>query len=111
MKRIGYTWTQITSFENLLIAYKKARLGKRSRNEVALFGLNLETNLLQLQDELINKTYMPGAYRLFTIYERKPRRGGSWNNETANIRSSARNRNNTDNRNNNVGFRAASPPL
>ncbi len=73
MKRIGNIWTQITSFENLLIAYKKARLGKRSRNEVALFGLNLETNLLQLQDELINKTYVPGAYRLFTIYERKPR--------------------------------------
>ncbi|WP_369408821.1 SUMF1/EgtB/PvdO family nonheme iron enzyme [endosymbiont of Lamellibrachia barhami] len=41
-------------------------------------------------------------------------RGGSWNNKTDWLRSSARNRNNTDNRNNNVGFRvyrAASPPL
>ena len=32
-------------------------------------------------------------------------RGGSWNNNTDWVRSSARNRNNTDNRNNNVGFR------
>jgi hypothetical protein len=41
-------------------------------------------------------------------------RGGSWNNTTDWLRSSARNRNNTDNRNNNLGFRvfrAASPPL
>jgi hypothetical protein len=41
-------------------------------------------------------------------------RGGSWNNETDWLRSSARNRNNTDNRNDNLGFRvlrAASPPL
>ncbi|MEA3411325.1 MAG: SUMF1/EgtB/PvdO family nonheme iron enzyme [Pseudomonadota bacterium] len=40
-------------------------------------------------------------------------RGGSWNNKPDRVRSSARNRNNTDNRNNNLGFRvlrAASPP-
>ncbi|WP_375339140.1 SUMF1/EgtB/PvdO family nonheme iron enzyme [Candidatus Thiothrix phosphatis] len=40
-------------------------------------------------------------------------RGGSWNNKPDWLRSSARNRNNTDNRNNNVGFRvlrSASPP-
>jgi len=40
-------------------------------------------------------------------------RGGSWNNNTGWLRSSARNRNNTDNRNDNLGFRvlrAASPP-
>jgi hypothetical protein len=32
-------------------------------------------------------------------------RGGSWNNNPDNLRSSNRNRNNTDNRNNNLGFR------
>jgi hypothetical protein len=32
-------------------------------------------------------------------------RGGSWNNESANARSAARNNNNPDNRNNNLGFR------
>ncbi len=34
-------------------------------------------------------------------------RGGSWNNNPDNLRSANRNRNNTDNRNNNLGFRVA----
>ena len=34
-------------------------------------------------------------------------RGGSWNNNMRNVRSSNRNRNRPDNRNNNVGFRCA----
>jgi hypothetical protein len=34
-------------------------------------------------------------------------RGGAWNNKPENLRSAARNRNNPDNRNNNVGFRLA----
>ncbi|MEB3233019.1 MAG: SUMF1/EgtB/PvdO family nonheme iron enzyme [Leptolyngbyaceae bacterium] len=32
-------------------------------------------------------------------------RGGSWNNNPRNCRSANRNRNNVDNRNNNLGFR------
>jgi hypothetical protein len=32
-------------------------------------------------------------------------RGGSWNNETINLRGANRNRNNPNNRNNNRGFR------
>jgi hypothetical protein len=35
-------------------------------------------------------------------------RGGSWNNNPANLRSANRNRNTPDNRNNNNGFRLAS---
>jgi len=34
-------------------------------------------------------------------------RGGSWNNKPENLRSANRNRNETDNRNNNLGFRLA----
>ena len=34
-------------------------------------------------------------------------RGGSWNNDAANCRSGNRNRNQPDNRNNNLGFRPA----
>ncbi|WP_110721462.1 SUMF1/EgtB/PvdO family nonheme iron enzyme [Thiolinea disciformis] len=32
-------------------------------------------------------------------------RGGSWNNNTENVRCAVRNRNHPNNRNNNVGFR------
>jgi Sulfatase-modifying factor enzyme 1 len=41
---------------------------------------------------------------------RRVLRGGSWNNKPENLRSANRNRNNTDNRNNNIGFRVASTP-
>jgi formylglycine-generating enzyme required for sulfatase activity len=36
---------------------------------------------------------------------RKDVRGGSWNNNPQNLRAANRNRNTTDNRNNNLGFR------
>jgi formylglycine-generating enzyme required for sulfatase activity len=35
-------------------------------------------------------------------------RGGSWNNNTNNLRAANRNNNTPDNRNNNIGFRVAS---
>ncbi len=73
MKRLGGLWPQIVSFENLLLAYRKARKGKRRSSAVAEFAFDLESNLLGLQQELRAGTYNPGEYRLFTIYERKPR--------------------------------------
>ncbi len=73
MKRIGGLWEHIVSFENLLLAYRKARRGKRGRVEVARFGCDLEVELLKLQSELKEGCYSPGNYRQFTIYERKPR--------------------------------------
>jgi retron-type reverse transcriptase len=73
MKRLDGIWERVTSFANLLQAYRKARRGKRSKRGVAEFGLNLEHELLTLQRSLQDGTYQPGEYRLFTIYERKPR--------------------------------------
>jgi retron-type reverse transcriptase len=73
MKRLGGIWPQVVSFENLLLAYRKARRGKGRSPDVARFALDLEKELLSLQRELREETYQPGAYRLFPIYERKPR--------------------------------------
>ncbi len=73
MKRLGGVWEQLVSFKNLLLAYKKARRGKSRRSSVAGFECNLEKELLQLQRELQSGDYQPGDYRVFTIYERKPR--------------------------------------
>jgi retron-type reverse transcriptase len=73
MKRIGNLWPQLVSFENLLLAYRKARRGKQHRDAVAAFSLKLEPELLRLQAELQSGGYRPGEYRCFTIYERKPR--------------------------------------
>lgn len=74
MKRHGNLFSQITSFENLYLASRKARKGKRLNDNVISFEKNIEEGLFKLQEELISKTYMPGAYREFIIYERKPRK-------------------------------------
>jgi RNA-directed DNA polymerase len=73
VKRIGGLWRHLTAFDNLLFAYRKARCGKSRSPQVQAFALDLERNLLRLQRELIHDEYQPGRYRLFTIYERKPR--------------------------------------
>jgi RNA-directed DNA polymerase len=47
------------------------------------------------------------ALEAWTAPCRRVVRGGSWNNNPQNLRSANRNRNTTDNRNNNLGFRVA----
>jgi RNA-directed DNA polymerase len=73
MKRFGNLWSAVTSFENLHLAYIKARKGKQDRPGVSTFTFNLETNLVVLQRALVNGRYQPGSYRQFIIRERKPR--------------------------------------
>jgi retron-type reverse transcriptase len=73
MKRHNHLWPAITSFENLLLAAYKARQGKRFRPNVLEFNHNLERNLLTLQTQLRDRTYQPGTYRTFEIFEPKPR--------------------------------------
>ena len=73
MHRIGNIWDEVVSMDNLYTAYCKARKGKRRRPDVAGFTLDLEQNLSVLQRELVTGIYTPGAYRQFTVYERKPR--------------------------------------
>jgi retron-type reverse transcriptase len=73
MKRHGNLWPILTSFPNLLRASKKAKRGKRFRPSVAAFEFGLEPELWELQQELVTKTYRPGKYRSFYVYEPKKR--------------------------------------
>ena len=73
MKRIGKLWPQVVSFDNLWLAYNKAKRAKANRDSVAAFSFNVEVELLTLQQELVSGTYQPGKYRQFVIKERKPR--------------------------------------
>lgn len=58
---------------NLYNAYLKARKHKRYRSEVLKFSYALEENLIQIQNELIWRTYTVGPYRPFIVYEPKKR--------------------------------------
>src|SRR3990170_3163616 len=66
-------YQQLFSWENLLLAYRKASKGKRGQANVAEFEYRLEDNLLQLQRELREKIYEPGNYYSFYIHDPKRR--------------------------------------
>jgi len=66
-------FTQLTSWENLLLATRKASRGKRGKANVATYEHNLEENLLELQTELRRGSYQPGGYVSFVIHEPKRR--------------------------------------
>ncbi len=73
MKRYGNLWPELIRFPNLLRAARNAGRGKRHQANVARFGFRLESELVQLQDELASRTYQPGQYRTFEIFEPKRR--------------------------------------
>ncbi len=73
MKRVKQLWPEIMTFENLLLASRKAQLGKRFQPEVGHFNAGLERELVLLKQQLSTKTYRPGPYRAFYIQEPKPR--------------------------------------
>src|SRR5690606_21975580 len=66
-------YTELISWDNLLLAYHKAARGKRGQGNVARFEHRLEDNLLALQAELRDQSYRPGGYVSFTIHEPKKR--------------------------------------
>lgn len=73
MKTYKNLYPQVYAFENILLASRKAQLGKRSQCNVGRFNFFLEQNLVNLQKELQEKTYQPGLYQTFTIFEPKKR--------------------------------------
>lgn len=73
MNRIKNMYSTIYDFENLYLSYVEARKNKRYRNDVLKYSSNLEENLIQIQNELIYKTYQIGRYREFYVYEPKKR--------------------------------------
>jgi len=73
-KTFKHLYPQVYEFENLYQAFRKARKGgKRKKEQVAAFELDLETNLWQLHQELRAGSYRPGPYHNFYVQERKRR--------------------------------------
>jgi RNA-directed DNA polymerase len=64
---------QMLNWENLRLAYHNAARGKRGNAPAAGFEALLADHLLELQEELQQKTYRPGNYHSFYIHEPKKR--------------------------------------
>ena len=72
MKRYGDLFEKIVSWDNLVEAARMALRG-RKRINAARFYFHLETELIQLEDELRSGAYRPLPYRVFEIFEPKRR--------------------------------------
>lgn len=71
--QLSHTFKDIISVDNLLSAWNEFVLGKKRKNDVQEFSLKLMDNILQLHDDLANKTYQHGGYLAFNISDPKPR--------------------------------------
>lgn len=73
MKTYKHLYPQVHDFENIYLAYRKARRGKRASVQPAMFERVQDDELLNLQDELQSQSYQPGAYHSFFIHDPKKR--------------------------------------
>lgn len=74
MKNQHSLYQKIYSLENLILAWQKARKGKTQKEYVKKFEEDLEVNLLLLQEELRNGTYLPKTLVEFIVKDPKTRR-------------------------------------
>lgn len=61
------------SFEKLLEAHRRCRCSKQHKRETINFEINLSQNLVDLSNQIKNKTYKVGTYKQFKIFEPKER--------------------------------------
>ena len=70
---MGKDYERICEWGNLYDAYLKARRGKRWKNSVAKVEASALEAVALIQRELQTRTYRPGGYRAFYVYEPKRR--------------------------------------
>jgi len=74
MKTYNNLYREIYSYENLYLAYRKARKGKSKKPYVKKFEENLDKNLIDLQFELMTRTYSPKPLDNFILKDPKTRK-------------------------------------
>ncbi len=74
MKTYKNMYLQLCSYDNLLLAFKKAKKRKSTRSYVIEFEGNLNANLLNLREELLKKIYSPAPLKQFILRDPKTRK-------------------------------------
>ncbi len=69
-KRYKHIYEKICTFDNLWLASRKARKGKRAKSETLDFEYDLENELVRIQQELTSESFDFLPYKPFTL--RKP---------------------------------------
>lgn len=73
MKRINDLYSSVIDLDNLRKADQKAQRGKQNQYGVKVHRMNAESNLFQLHEMLLNKTYSTSKYQVFKVFEPKER--------------------------------------
>lgn len=73
MRRANDLLGQIADLENLYLAFWKAAKGKRYKEKVLAYQVDLQANLLLLRSQLLEGRVAVGDYHYFKIYEPKER--------------------------------------
>ncbi len=74
MHRRRDLWQELCSYDNLFLAFKKARKHKTTIDYVIAFERNLQNNLLLLRSELLLHSYQPRQLINFIIKDPKTRK-------------------------------------
>ena len=74
MKRKGYLYQNLYKFENIQSAFNEVCKNTKNKKKVARFKEYKCIYISRIYDILQTKTYKPGPYNVFTIYEPKKRR-------------------------------------
>lgn len=67
-------FTEITSFNNILLAEQNVRAGSRYDKEELAFWKEYEDNLHYISESMQNLNFPPDTYRSFYVYEPKLRK-------------------------------------
>lgn len=73
MKRYGNLFQKIVDLDNIGLAHKNAKKGKRHYSEVREVEGNPEQHIREIHDMLINRTFTTAKYRTKIIHEPKTR--------------------------------------
>ncbi len=66
-------WSEVASLDNLFLAARRARKGKRTKRACAAYEFHLEGEVFDLRRRLLDGSYTFGPYRHFRVLEPKPR--------------------------------------
>ena len=74
MKTYGHLYSRLCDYNNLFLAFQKAKQRKAKKEYVIAFEKNLENNLYALQWELLTHTYRLRPLTTFTVRDPKTRK-------------------------------------
>lgn len=72
-RKLVHNYSNIINLENLFAAWQEFVIGKSNKRDVQTYTLHLSDNIVQLHNDLANKTYQHGVYQAFGISDPKPR--------------------------------------